>query len=101
MCEMVWQVWNMSDDCLGWHTDSRRTADRVADADGVAVCQAPWSHARSLGRPMCEMVSPGKRKCVVGEEGELVECAGDLGNDAEEAAITHQLVERAAAWAWA
>jgi hypothetical protein len=41
---------------------------------------------------MCDMVSPGKRKCVVGDEGELVECAGDLGNEAEEAAMTHQLV---------
>jgi hypothetical protein len=41
---------------------------------------------------MCEMVNPGKRKCVVGDEGKLVECAADLGNDAEETAITHQLV---------
>jgi hypothetical protein len=41
---------------------------------------------------VCDMVNPGERKCVVGEEGELVECAADLGNDAEEAAITHQLV---------
>jgi hypothetical protein len=38
------------------------------------------------------MVNPGRRKCVVGDEGELVECAADTGNDAEEAANTHQLV---------
>jgi hypothetical protein len=35
MCEMAWQVWNMSDDCLGWYTVCRRTADRAADADGL------------------------------------------------------------------
>jgi hypothetical protein len=38
---------------------------------------------RSLGGPMRDMVNPGKSKCVVGDEGELVECAGDLGNDSE------------------
>jgi hypothetical protein len=46
---MVWHVWDMSDDCLGWHTDFRRTADRVADADGAAVRQAQWSIAGWLG----------------------------------------------------
>jgi hypothetical protein len=47
---------------------------------------------RPQRRPMCDMVNHGKRKCVVGDEGKLVDCAADLGNDAEEAAITHQLV---------
>jgi hypothetical protein len=47
---------------------------------------------RSLGRAMCDMVNPGKRRCVVGDEGEQVECAGDLGNDAGEAANPPRLV---------
>jgi hypothetical protein len=37
------------------------------------------------------MVNPGKRKCVVSDE-RMVGCAADLGNGAEGAAITHQLV---------
>jgi hypothetical protein len=45
----------MSDDCLGMRMDCLRTADRVADADGVALCQAQWSIAGSLG----EAVSGG------------------------------------------